>query len=454
VLSMKKPENGSNQFDVVVIGGGTAGWIAALSAAREGKSTALVERKGYCGGVLSSGLSIYGFHDTTHRQIVRGYAEEFVKRLAESGGSDGYVLLDLWHASMVPVDPAIVKPVIMEMLYEAGVQTILFSQVIEVVRNKRRIEGVVLQQKSGRCYIEGKMFIDASGDAIVSYLAGLPVVECDEQQPPTLVLRLENVRLDELREFLVQHPDQYVNWRLLPGKSVTEDFLRKACKFMILPDLMKTFEYAGDYLPLINRVMFTCTAGGTGVSINMLRAHSIDGTSSESLTRASFDVYRNVLPLVEFFRTKVPGFSQCRLMDCEPEIQLRETRRIVGAYSIEVEDIMQGLMPEDSVAMGGYFIDIHSAKDSGGTWEMIEGGYGIPYRALYAADADNLFAAGRCISGSTKAAGSYRVMATSMAMGQAVGTAASMCVDRGVSAKALKISDLQKRLESRGALLR
>ena len=439
---------------MVVIGGGTAGWIAAISAAREGKSTALVERKGYCGGVLSSGLSIYGFHDTTHRQIVRGYPEEFVDRLVKSGGSDGFILLDLWHASMVSVDPAIVKPIIVEMLDEAGVETILFSQVVDVVRNNRTIEGVVLQQKSGRCFLEGKTFIDASGDAVLPYLAGLPVVECDEQQPPTLVMRLENVMLDELRDFLVQHPEEYVNWRLLPGKTVSEEFLRKACKFMIFPDLMKEFEYSGDYLPLINRVMFTCTPSGSGVSVNMLRAHSVDGTSSDSLSKASFDVYRNVLPLVDFFRTKVPGFSQCRLMDCEPEIQLRETRRIVGGCSIEVDDIMQGLIPDDSVAMGGYFIDIHSAKDSGGTWEMIEGGYGIPYKALYAADADNLFAAGRCISGSTKAAGSYRVMATSMAMGQAVGTAAAICVEKSFSAKEIDIGQLQNRLESRGALLR
>jgi hypothetical protein len=142
------PDSSPRNYDVVVAGGGTAGWMAALSAAREGKSVLMIERKGYCGGVLCSGLSIYGFHDVTHRQVVKGYAHEFVQRLKQRGGSDGYTLLDLWHASMVSVDAAIVKPVIVEMLYEAGVDVLLHAQIVEVVREGRRIVGVVVQEKS------------------------------------------------------------------------------------------------------------------------------------------------------------------------------------------------------------------------------------------------------------------------------------------------------------------
>jgi hypothetical protein len=440
-------------FDVAVVGGGTAGWMAALSAAREGKSTLLVERKGYVGGVLASGLSIYGFHDVTHRQVVKGYAHEFVQRLEKIGGSDGYTLLDLWHASMVSLDAALVKPLIFEMLHEAGVRTLLYGQIVEVVRKERVIEGIVIQKKTGRLHVRGRMFVDASGDAVLSFLSGLPVDVCEDQPPPTLVLRIENVDIGELRSYLLRHPDQFVNWRMLPGKTVNEEFLRNCKKFLIFPDSLKDFPYVGEYLPLINRVMFTCTPGCTGVTVNMLRAHEVDGTSSESLTRATFDVYRNIVPLVEFFKKRIPGFSRCKLVDCDPEVQLRETRRIIGETTMQVEDVMERKFPSDTISVGGYFIDIHSAKDTGGQWVMVPGAFGIPYGAIVARDADNLLAAGRCISGTKEAAAAYRVMATSMAMGQAAGIAAALSIDMGCSARDLDTGSLRKRLLDTGMVI-
>jgi len=440
-------------FDVLVAGGGTAGWMAALAAAREGKEVLLVERKGYPGGVLGSGLAVYGFHDAKHRRVVEGYAHEFVERLTRIGGSDGYTLLDLWHASMVTVDAALVKPLIFEMLHEAGVKTLLYAQICDAVRSGRTLKEVVVQEKTGRRSVSAKMFVDATGDALLPFLAGLPFEACEEQQPPTLVLRIENVDLGELRGYLLGHPEQYVNWRMLPGKTVDEAFLRNCRKFLIFPDLVKEFPYAGDYAPLINRVMFTCTPKDSGVTVNMLRARDVDGTSSESLTRASFDVYRNVVPFVEFFRRRLPGFSRCRLVDCEPELQLRETRRIAGLTPMRTEDVLEGRFPRDTIAVGGYFMDIHSAKDSGGKWVMTPGAFGIPYGALVAKDADNLLAAGRCISGSREAAAAYRVMATSMAMGQAAGTAAALCADAGCTASDLDVGRLRERLLAAGMIL-
>jgi hypothetical protein len=448
MIGTRGPASGGREYDVVVAGGGTAGWVAALAAARQGKSVLLVERKGYCGGVLCSGLSIYGFHDVTHRQVVRGYAHEFVERLVRHGGSDGYTLLDLWHASMVSLDSAIVKPVIVEMLYEAGVDVLLFSQIVEVVRDGRCIKGVVVQEKSGRSLINARFFVDASGDAVIPYLAGLPVETDDDQQPPTLVVRIENVDIPALRAHLLAHPGDYVNWRMLPGKKVDEAFLRDCRKFLIFPDLVKEFAHVGDYPPVINRVMFTCTPGCRGVTVNMLRARAADGTSSASLSRATFDLYRNVLALVEFLRQRVPGFDRCRLADCEPEVQLRETRRIVGEYAMQVEDVTQKRFPSDTAAVGGYFIDVHSARDTGGKWVMVPGAFGISYRSLVAREADNLLAAGRCISGSKEAAAAYRVMATSMAMGQAAGIAASLSLDRGLPARELDYGVLRRSLEA------
>ena len=254
----------TKRFDILVAGGGTAGWMAALAAAREGKEVLLVERKGYLGGVLGSGLAIYGFHDVTHRRVVKGYADEFVERLSRMGGADGYTLLDLWHASMVTVDAALVKPLLFEMLHEAGVRTLLYGQICEVRRNGRTLEGVVVQEKTGRRPVLAKMFVDATGDAVLPFLGGLPFEACEEQQPPTLVLRIENVDVEELRTYLIKHPEHYVNWRMLPGKKADEAFLRTCRKFLIFPDLLKEFPFVGDYMPLINRVMFHLHSGRYG----------------------------------------------------------------------------------------------------------------------------------------------------------------------------------------------
>jgi hypothetical protein len=199
--------------------------------------------------------------------------------------------------------------------------------------------------------------------------------------------------------------------------------------------------------------MFTCTPDCRGVTVNMLRAHEIDGTSSESLTQATFDVYRNLLLLVDFFRQRIPGFSRCRLVDSEPEIQLRETRRMIGEYTIQADDVVGSRFPADTISVGGYFIDMHSAKDSGGHWVMVPGAFGIPYRAITSKDADNLFAAGRCISGAREAAAAYRVMATSMAMGQAAGIAAGLCIEKKCPSKNIDIRLLQSRLLETGMVL-
>ncbi len=442
-------------YDVIVVGAGTAGWIAALAAARQNKKVLVIERKGYLGGALSSGLLILGFYDMKKRKVVEGYAEEFVERMKENDGCDGCFFTDMWHVSGVPLNGAVVKPTVTSMLLEAGVEVRMFSQVVDVIMEGKRIKGVLVQNKSEREIYLGRSVIDASGDATVACLAGVSMQPVEDFQPPTLLFRLDNVSLDELDEFLVKNPEVFYGKRFIPGRKITEDFYRNREIYLVFEDLIGEVGFEGDWMPYIDRFMFM-PVPGTGrksVVVNTLRGLFTDGRSSKSLTEATLQLYRNMLRLAGFFKEKIPGFSQCYLADSDPEIQLRETRRIVGEYTLKAEDIYEGTIFDDSVGLGCYYIDVHSSKDKLNACKLTDKAYGLPYRALLPGDVDGLLVAGRCISGTKEAAGSFRVMATCMAIGQAAGTAAALAVDTGVDPRYLNVKQLQETLRQERAIL-
>jgi hypothetical protein len=275
----------------------------------------------------------------------------------------------------------------------------------------------------------------------------------NELQPPSLIFRLENVDIGALREHMKKHPEKYPGNRMLPGRMLSTDFFGSTSFFYIHPAKDGTMPFVGDYSPYIDRLMFSTTPGDTGVVVNMLRAYNVDGRRSDSLSRASVDLYRNLIPLTEYFRTHVPGFEDCTLCDSEPEIQLRETRRIDGEYSLTTEDVINGETFTDGIAVGGYYIDIHSSHSSGGNWRLLENSYEIPFGCMVPKRVDNVVAAGRCISGSRVAASSFRVMATCMATGQAAGLAASMSAERTIAMRELPASCLRTRLSEEGAII-
>jgi ribulose 1,5-bisphosphate synthetase/thiazole synthase len=453
MIDLRNSEDGTDEYDVVVAGGGTAGWAAGLAAARCGRRVLVVERKGYLGGTLGSGLPIHGFSNAGHQQVVSGIAEEFVRKMQKLNGSSDFIDTDLWFARYVLTNPAVAKACIIEMLYDAGVEVLLYSQIVDVVMDGTRIKSIVVQKKDGTEMIRGKVFIDASGDAVVCHHAGVQMQVIDTMQPPSLIFRIENVDIPELRDYLADHPEQYMDGRFLPGTELTSEFLKNATFFYVFQSQIGEVSTKGSYSPLINRFMFTTTPDNQGVVVNMLRAHNIDGKSSESLTTATVDLYRNLVPLVEYFRKSIPGFSRCTLCDSEPEVQLRETRRIEGEYSLQGEDVIEGKFFPDTIAVGGYFIDIHSSTDSSGIWKLLEKPYGIPYRALVPRGIDNLITAGRCISGTREAAASYRVMATCMAMGHAAGVAAAQAVSEQIPMRDIDTNALRSVLKEQKAVL-
>lgn len=440
-------------YDVIVAGGGTAGWTAALAAARNGKRVLVVERKGYLGGALSSGLLVLGFHDSDSNQIVKGYAQEFLDRVQQYNGCEGHHLSDMWHNSMSPLNSPVVKQVIIEMLVEAGVEILMYAQITDVIMDGNVIKGLKVQKKSESQLYFAKTVIDATGDGIVSYFAGARILNTLENlQPPTLLFRMENVDMGKMREFIVANPDSFVNWRMKPGKEKTEEFLRTTQLFFLMPELIEQFPFVGEYAPIIDRIMLLAVPHANAIVVNMLRSKHVDCTSSESMTAATIHQYQNMIALFEFLRKHVPGCEKAYLADSEPEIQIRESRRIEGEYILSEQDIYAGRRFEDSIAVGGYMIDVHT-NDSHCACEYTGQSYGIPYKTMIPKGIENLLVAGRCISGTKAASGSYRVMATCMAVGQAAGTACALACEKEVPPRVIDVKELRAMLVRENAVI-
>ena len=444
------------EHQVVVLGGGTAGWVAALAAARNEADVFLIERRHHLGGNLSSGLGILGFHNLQAQQIVKGIADELVQRLIPLGGTDGYQVFDMWQSSLVALEPIIVKSVVQQMLEEAGVGLLFAAQATDVLAQNNHVAGIVIQKKSGRELIKGEVYVDATGDAEIAYQAGVPVhlgaAGTGAMQPPTLLFRLLNVDVVALRAHLKAHPEDFVDWRIKPGAHITPEFLDTVPVGLAFTRFLDEARANGDYDATIDRVMWAMFPNERSVLVNMLRPYHVDGTQSESITLGLSQVRRDLLKLEAFFRKYIPGCRDAYAVDVDPELLLRETRRIVGEYALTAQDVMEGRQFVDSVGLGGYYIDVHNPNDPGCACVLSEGTYGIPYRCLLPKTIDNLLVAGRCISGTCEAAGSFRVMATCMAIGQGAGTAAALAVNAGASPRAVDTAVLRQKLAAQGAL--
>jgi hypothetical protein len=191
------------------------------------------------------------------------------------------------------------------------------------------------------------------------------------------------------------------------------------------------------------------------VLVNMTRVQGLDGTNVEDLTLAEELGRKQVLMVAEFMTSSLPGFEKASISQVASQIGIRETRRIVGQYVLQAEDVVQGRRFEDVIARSGYPIDIHAPKGTGveAVWVSGDGAYDIPYRCLLPQKINNLLVAGRCIATSHEALATTRLSPSCMATGQAAGAAAGLAVQLQQSPAEISVPRLQEILVSQGALL-
>jgi hypothetical protein len=419
-------------YDVVVVGSGPGGLTAAVAAAKRGLKTALIEQNGIVGGNLQIGLNIHGFEDMNGKRVVGGSSWELIQRCIDRGGSVGTVRLEGAHMySTTPVDMGILQACALEMIEESGVDLWLHTMATGVKRDRNRMTEVTTWSKSGEILFAAPVFIDATGDADLAYRAGAETVQGREadgsMQPMSLVITMAPVDI----QLLVEELNEGGFGKAVKPGCEEEDYIWFALDFKgwreEVADLGIRLGKAG--------VFWGNSIHPQIVNLNVVKVVGRNGADTRELSDSESSARIAAVKFSSFLQSKVPGFSKAYLVRMAPYMGVRETKRIVGRYVLTKEDVLSGAIPKDTIALGGYPIDVHDPVDGIAEFARLETGrYGIPYRSLLTKAIDNLLVSGRAISASHEAVGATRVMGTCLAIGEACGYAAAQACEQETTA--------------------
>lgn len=454
------------KVDVLVVGGGSAGWHASVAAARNGADTMLVEQHGSLGGTVTNAMvqPFMTFHDPFGDPVVAGTWGEMLERLEHLGGTIGPVPADdgnpPWskRPTLTPFDPEILRFVAQELVLDAGVRLMLHTFVVGAVMEGDELRGVIVESKSGREVILAGCVVDASGDADVAAAAGADVVLGRESDglsmPMTLYIKMDGVDYGVVREYVEANPGEFRWWSFPDVDPRLPDEIEKApvsCAGFL--SLVREARESGElYLGRESINILPCPGKGE-VVLNCTRVGHLDPTDADDLTTAEIEARRQAMSVIAFATRRLPGFERARLVSIAPNIGVRESRRVLGEHVLTLEDVAEPVHFPDAIARGAYNVDIHNPHDDKSTWMDLDEPYEIPYRCLVPRRIDGLLIAGRCISATHEAFAATRVTPSVAATGQAAGTAAALAVRGNVRPREVDTDELVELLVAQGASL-
>lgn len=429
--------------DCVVIGAGSAGWVAAVAAARAGARVLLIDRYGYLGGTAAGVmLGSFGglFEFRTRKQSIHGIADELMERLRGYGGSLG-VVPQGWTGGGTPYDKELLKSVALEMALEAGVELLLHTQFLDAVVEDGRVTGVVVAAKDGLHHIPADVVIDASGDGDVFAAAGADFDKgagSGKLQPTTIMFKVGDVDTAALLEYSRAHPEKI---------SASADLSGIPTTLSGFVDEVAAAVAAGEYRPNMDKLAIQFTLREHEVIMNMLHTTGIDGTDPWSLTRSEVEGRMQVLRALEVLRTRIPGFADAYLIETSVQAGTRESRRLIGEYVLTRDDILSGVEFEDAVVSATGRMSYHDPEGKKQTTVTdLQKPYQIPYRCLVPREVDGLLVAGRCVSTDHEGLSTVRSAGVALALGEVAGTAAALAVRDGIAPRDIDVAELQARL--------
>ena len=395
------------RYDVIVVGGGPAGFAAALASARNGAKTLIVEKYPFFGGTATASLmlNINGFRNQVKPdglQTSKGIPEEVILNLKEMGGlgissykQEQYPSVKGQMSYSYAIDGEKTKYILTRMLYDAGVKILFHTIFVDSIMEGNNIAGIIIENISGRQAIFGKVIIDASGDAAVSYKAGVDCWQADLKK------------------------DKHLPNCLMYKVSINHE----------------NAERLGGPLTNNSLILWGPTSDTDG-----LNADEVTGGEIETRLKV-FEHFKNLQ------KNRSPLLDDAYITETAPQMGIRQTRFIEGLYKTTADDAIEGRKFNDSVAMSACpIINYYGYRRY-----LEHEGYEIPYRCLLPQKVEGLIVAGRCISSDQQSYESWRAMAPTMSIGEAAGTSAALCVKTKRSPKEIDVEMLRNQLITQGA---
>jgi hypothetical protein len=426
------------EFDVVVVGGGPAGILAATAAARAGRSTLIIERYGFLGGAgTAAGLSTFcGLHANVngeHLRVVRGLCDEVIERLEKMDALNAPHLSVQNRIQAQAYDISAYKIVADEMLLGAGAKLLFHAfAVAAVMKDERQIDAVIVETKSGRMAARGRMFIDCSGDGDLAAWAGAPFEVGDGRGNmlyPSTMFRINAVDPEKAGRA----------WELIP--KLMDEAEAKGRRFPRKKPIVRPQRDPVEWRANLTQIRNPDGTAVSGIDAFQLSYGEIEGR------KQCWDVF-------DFIREVTPGFERAYIVEIAPQIGIRETRRIRGEHLLSEDEILDCADFPDAIGVNGWPVEAHIAGDVKFVFARKARGFNqLPYRMIVPRAVENLFVAGRCGSMTHEGQSSARVTGSCFVMGQAAGTAADLALKAGVPPRKVDVKALQQQLERDGAYL-
>lgn len=431
-------------YDLIVAGGGMAGVAATVAAARRGLNVLLVEQSSMLGGLGTNGLMTMLM---TSRFHFYGIGSEIINHLIETGAAAPIKNNRAQDYVRIPYDNEHMKRALDSIVLESGADMILYSKITGVFQKKNHITELELCGQEGKFIVSGRIFIDATGDAMLSLYAGEPWElgnENGDTQAPTMTAYYSGIDYDRYHEFLAKYDGV--------KRKMIHDILPQAVK----DGVVKIMDY---HHPGVFRI----SNNNVGV-VNAGHIYGADCISPEGLTKATVAGRIMAKEYFDFYKKYIPGFENAYMVNTCSTLGIRETRRIVGRYVTTFEDKSNFVKFDDAIMRfdGGAVSDVHASsasqeaykeyfdlyrdrvKVTGDDWAT------LPYRSLLPQKTKNMLVAGRCVSADRKVQGHIRIMGYCYMMGQAAGTAAALCIKDNQYPESVNISKLQSELKKDG----
>jgi hypothetical protein len=436
----------TREYDVVIAGGGTGGVVAALAAARQGARTALIEAKGYTGGIaVEGGTALHSFYNlwkafagVEKRQVVKGIPQEIIDRLMEAGGTSGHAEMTEgydYDSVCTAIDTEIYKRVTLEMLEESGVALLLNTWVTGAIVDGGTIQGVIAESHAGREAIMAQCFVDCTGYGDLAAHAGADYSEPNDY-PVANSIGVAGVDVEAYYTFLQEHDavKEYAEgWR--DGEE------SKIVRLMAVTNKLPE-EIQQKVRAIGMATVITTVHDDYFMFVKLNYKMPVSPTDRDAAAEAELELRRRQAKAIDLLREHIPGCEKAFIARTSPSLCIRRGRLITCDYDISLEDVLEGRHFEDDVMAYGF-------HDSAPRLQIKNGGtYGIPYRALRAAGLDNLLVTGMMITANHDAHMSTRNTVACMGQGQAAGTAAALCAQQEVGTRDLAYPDLRAALEA------